>query len=155
MAVLRFALLKMAESLVAPRHQVGLSPYTQKSPPKHGSRPFAHAKQPSPNQRASLATLAKVPSTESLKSVSVLPALTHSKVGKLALKGRVKPQHNIVLRYPTIYQFISNAALSAVVLNPNFAVLNIHLNSAFQVANSSFYFRAFCLSYYNFLRMGN
>lgn len=59
--------------------------------------------------------------------VSVIPALTHGKICKLALKGRMKPQHNIVLRHPTIYQFISNTALGAVVLNPNFAVLNIHM----------------------------
>lgn len=51
--------------------------------------------------------------------------LAHSKLGELALKRRVKPQHNVVLRHAAIDQCVSDAALGAVVLYSDFAVFDI------------------------------
>jgi hypothetical protein len=42
----------------------------------------------------------------------------------------VEAQHDVVLRYASFYQFESNAAFGAVVLNPDFAVFDVEVEYA-------------------------
>src|SRR6266446_945194 len=55
-------------------------------------------------------------------------ALRHSKGGIDAFVGWLIGQHNLVVRYPEFHQLVGYAALGTIVLNPDFAIFDVHMD---------------------------
>lgn|GEM_PF-5239531 len=63
----------------------------------------------------------------SKQNESLKPSLAYGKLCEPALEGGVETQHDIMFRHASFYQFESNAAFGAVMLNPDFAVFDVEV----------------------------